>query len=196
MTYDGVDGDPDTLASRGLGGISLGDTMTVAVRVLDHIDRESIEITVEVFSDAGRVSRFSATNKDLWGIYCRPEDFPVNRLGFECDKEITGQYWYRINEVVSIPVSEFKAVGTDGGADFNDVGAIRITSRALSPGADMTLPVVSFSGGSVPPPDPEPPVNDTLCENIAFVCSLPAVQLSTCFGLVQEAGKLGIVCTL
>lgn len=100
LDYDGIDGSA-TLDATGLGGVDLTNGGTAdQLMLMMGADTAGVPINITVFTDAGNFSTFSTL-------------VPVTAGGVASDELL-------------IPISSFDANQTGTGADFSDVGAIRV----------------------------------------------------------------------
>ncbi|QDS90303.1 Cna protein B-type domain protein [Rosistilla ulvae] len=100
VDYDGIDGSA-TLDATGLGGVDLTNNGSAdQLMLMMGADIAGVPITITVFTDAGNYSTFSTM-------------VPVTAGGIASDELL-------------IPMTDFDANQTGTGADFNNVGAIRV----------------------------------------------------------------------
>jgi uncharacterized repeat protein (TIGR01451 family) len=107
VTYDGDDNDGQTLDPTGLGSVDLTASNAASFRLVIGTDLVGTDVSIQVFTDAGNSSSAAVA-------------IPVTAGG-------------TATEVINIRFSDFTTL-SGGGADFTNVGAIRLSFEGSAAG--------------------------------------------------------------
>ena len=118
IVWDGADGDPNNIDFVGLGGVDLSDAGTnTSLHIVGLTNDQPFTLRIEVYTDAAN-----------WSF--------ANRL------QPT-----QTSATVSIPIVGSFTTGGGGGADFTNVGAIRIfVDGSAIPALDVSFDYISADG--------------------------------------------------